>query len=99
MADRDEERASSVDVEQVMEVITEFLITRMVDAVCGVSDHAEGMTERNPHARYCPHCGEQFGHAWVGVGLKQHLWEVHGIPGETIFNGKVIQSLREGSGQ
>tara|TARA_B100001939_G_C16934587_1_gene615458 strand:+ start:219 stop:521 length:303 start_codon:yes stop_codon:yes gene_type:complete len=55
------------------------------------SSQTDQMKERNPHARYCPHCGEQFGHAWGGVGLQAHLWKVHGIPGEARFNGKVVR--------
>ena len=36
-------------------------ITRMGDAVCRPSGHAEHMTDRNPLKSYSPHCGEQFG--------------------------------------
>ena len=57
------------------------------------------MTDRDPLKSFCPHCGEQFGHAWQSVGLKAHLWEVHGIPGEATFNGKLIKFPREGSEQ
>ena len=53
------------------------------------------MTKQDPLKSYCPHCGEVFGHAWQGVALKQHLWEVHGTPGEATFNGKVIKFPRE----
>ena len=49
------------------------------------------MADRNPHARQCPHCGQQFGNAWGGVGRAKHLWEVHGIPAQATFNGKVIK--------
>ena len=66
-------------------------VTRMGDAVCRPSGHAEHMTDRDPLKKYCPHYGEQFGHAWGGVGLKQHLWEAHGIPGEAKFNEKLIK--------
>ena len=70
-------------------------VTQMGDALCEVSSHLEYMTNRDPLKSYCPHCGEQFGHAWGGVGLKQHLWEVHGIPGEARFNGKLIKFPRD----
>lgn len=63
----------------------------MGDASRQGSDQDEHMTDRDPLKTYCPHCGEQFGNAWQFVGLKQHLWKVHGIPGETTFNGKVIK--------
>ena len=82
-----------------METVPEFLITRMGDAVYAASGHAEQMTQRNPLKSYCPHCGEQFGSAWQGVGLKAHLWKVHGIPGEATFNGKLIKFPRESSEQ
>ena len=68
-----------------------------VDEFLEASSHAGHMTDRNPHARYCPHCGEQFGHAWGGIGLSAHLWKVHGIPGEAIFNGRVIKFPEEDS--
>ncbi len=55
------------------------------------------MSERDPLKSYCPHCGEQFGHAWQFVGLNQHLWEVHGVPGETMFNGKLLKWPKEDS--
>jgi len=55
------------------------------------------MSERDPLKSYCPHCGEQFGHTWQFVGLKQHLWEVHGIPDETTFNGKSLKWPKEDS--
>ena len=41
--------------------------------------------------RDCPICGQQFGHAWGGVGRVAHMWNVHGIPGKTTFNNKVIE--------
>ncbi|WP_186988326.1 hypothetical protein [Synechococcus sp. MIT S9220] len=53
------------------------------------------MNERNPLKSYCPECGKQFGHAWQFVGLRQHLWEVHGIHGETTFNGKLLKWPKE----
>ena len=73
--------------------------TYPADALREGSSHAEVMTDRDPPKSYCPHCGEQFGHAWQGVGLKAHLWKVHGIPGEATFNGKLIKFPREGSEQ
>ncbi len=63
----------------------------MRDVFGQVSGQAVFMTKGDPLKSYCPHCGKQFGHAWQFVGLRQHLWEVHGIPGETTFNGKVIK--------
>ena len=74
-------------------------ITQMGDAISGPTGHAERMTNRDPLKSYCPHCGEQFGNAWQRVGLKAHLWKVHGIPGEATFNGKVIKFPGEGSEQ
>ena len=74
-------------------------VTRMGDAVCRPSGHAEHMTTRDPLKSYCPHCGEQFGNARQGVGLKAHLWKAHGIPGEATFNGKLVKFPREGSEQ
>ena len=73
---------------------------RALSPVWGMRLHhpfSEGdrMTAKDPLKKYCPHCGEQFGHAWGGVGLKHHLWEAHGIPGEAKFNGKLIKFPRE----
>ena len=45
------------------------------------------MTDSNTLTRHRPHCGEQFGYAWVGVGLQAHLWKVHGIQREATFRG------------
>ena len=74
-------------------------ITQTGDAICGPPGHAVRKTTRDPLKSHCPHCGEQFGHAWQGVGLKAHLWKVHGVPGEATFNEKVIKFPREGSEQ
>tara|TARA_Y100000739_G_C20172464_1_gene268410 strand:- start:275 stop:478 length:204 start_codon:yes stop_codon:yes gene_type:complete len=63
----------------------------MGDAIGQGVGQADHMTERDLLKSYCPHCGKQFGNAWQFVGLKQHLWEIHGIPGQTTFNGKVIK--------
>jgi len=59
------------------------------------SDQAELMIDRDSLKSYCLHCGKQFGNAWQFVGLKQHLWEIHGISGHTTFNGKVIKFPNE----
>ena len=48
------------------------------------------------HARTCNICGEKFGHAWGGVGLTAHKWLVHGLAGQTTFNGKTISYGPEG---
>ena len=40
--------------------------------------------------RDCPVCGQQFGHAWGGIGRVQHMWHEHGIPGKATFNGHTI---------
>ena len=69
----------------------------MRDAFGHGSGQAEAMAEKDPLKSYCPHCGAQFGNAWQFVGLKQHLWKVHGIPGETTFNGEVIKFPKEDS--
>ena len=53
------------------------------------------MTNKDPFKTYCPKCGQQFGNAWQGVAKAQHMWEVHGIPGEAKFNGKLIKYPKE----
>jgi len=59
------------------------------------SDQAELMTDRDSLKSYCLHCGKHFGNAWQFVGLKQHLLEIHCIPGHTTFNGKVMKFPNE----
>ena len=49
---------------------------------------AEIQPPRRPDKSYCDICGEQFGNAWQKVGLAQHKWQEHGIPGEVTFNGR-----------
>ena len=63
----------------------------MRDVFEQASGQAELMSKRDPLKSFCPHCGQQFGNAWQFVGLRQHLWEIHGIPGETTFNGKLLK--------
>ena len=43
------------------------------------------------HSRSCSVCDQTFGNAWGGIARIQHMWEVHGIPGHTTFNGHVVQ--------
>lgn len=49
---------------------------------------AEIKPPRRPGKSYCDICGEEFGNHWQAVGLAQHKWEAHGIPGEVTFNGR-----------
>ena len=48
------------------------------------------------HARHCKICGQQFGHAWGGVGLAAHMWNEHGVPSQAGFNGKTVSYGPEG---
>ena len=52
---------------------------------------AEIKPPRRPGKSYCDICGQQFGNAWQAVGLAQHKWEAHGIPGEVTFNGRTTR--------
>ena len=60
-------------------------------------EQIEFMPNKDPLKSYYPQCGELFGHSWQLFGLKQHLWEAHGISGQTEFNRKAIKFPKENS--